>query len=311
MGGLSRTDQLASRPHDRRRRAAGQATAAVLVLAGSFAVGSMVSRIVTEPASSPVTPIAGSVAEPAPSSGPMPSAGPASSVEPAPSVVPTRPASQRPATADRLPLGGFGPYGTSSVTGTDLVALTFDDGPDPRWTPEVLELLRHHRITATFCVVGELVAAYPQLVREIVADGHTLCNHSWRHDNRLGSRTRAAIRADLERTIAAIRDAVPDAPVAYYRQPGGMWTERVVEVAEELGMEPLHWAVDPQDWRQTSVRTLARAVAASPPGAIVLLHDGGGEREVTVSALRLALPELVSRYEVAALPPDGRSPLPL
>ena len=73
---------------------------------------------------------------------------------------------------------------------TPEVALTFDDGPDPTYTPQVLALLRPYRVKATFCVVGENAQAHPDLVRQIVADGHTLCNHSWHHDVLLGTRSR-------------------------------------------------------------------------------------------------------------------------
>ncbi|MFC7479229.1 polysaccharide deacetylase family protein [Luedemannella flava] len=102
-----------------------------------------------------------------------------------------------------------GPLGTWTTTGTRTVALTFDDGPDPRWTPAVLALLRRHRVHATFCLIGRNAARHPKLVRAIVAGGHTLCNHTWRHDIDLGRRSPAAIRADLTATTRAIQRAAP------------------------------------------------------------------------------------------------------
>lgn len=208
-----------------------------------------------------------------------------------------------------LPPDLMGPYGSWRTINAGFVALTFDDGPDPRWTPQVLQLLRDHDAKATFCVVGHLAATYPALVREIAADGHTLCNHSWDHDFGLGSRPRAQISEDLERTNAAIRAAVPGAPISYYRQPGGEWTERVVAVAAELGMSSLHWQVDPQDWRQPAPDVIADLVADSETGAIVLLHDGGGERGATVQALRQVLPVLARRSALDSLPPAARPPV--
>lgn len=208
-----------------------------------------------------------------------------------------------------LPMIGSGPHGTLRTTGAGFVALTFDDGPDPRWTPEVLARLREHRVKATFCVVGQLVEAHPELVRAIAADGHTLCNHSWSHDVGLGNRSRAAIRADLERTNAAIRAVAPGPRVSYYRQPGGAWTKRVVQVAAELGMSSLHWAVDPQDWSRPGAGAIAKAVASDTgAGEIVLLHDGGGERRDTVRALDRFLADLAERYWVDALPPGVDPP---
>ncbi|MEH1102260.1 polysaccharide deacetylase family protein [Micromonospora sp. CPCC 205561] len=200
-----------------------------------------------------------------------------------------------------------GPFGTQTTSGTSLVALTFDDGPDPNYTPQVLALLREHQVRATFCVVGENAQRHPDLVRAIAADGHTLCNHSWNHDVTLGRRSPAAIRADLLRTSAAIRAAVPDAPIAYYRQPGGAWTVQVVTVAQELGLTPLHWTVDPSDWQAPGAdRIAAMVVAAVVPGSVVLLHDAGGDRQGTVDALHRILPDLAGRFEVEALP-DGRT----
>ncbi len=185
-----------------------------------------------------------------------------------------------------LPPTEVGPLGTIRTIGATYAALTFDDGPDPRWTPQVLDLLLQHGVRATFCVLGKNAAAYPELIQQIAADGHTLCNHSWDHALDLGERSKAAIEADLLRTNAAIRAAVPDAEIAYYRQPGGMWTSRVVEVASALGMASLHWTVDPQDWREPRAREISRLVLTHTfPGAIVLLHDGGGDRRNTVQAL--------------------------
>lgn len=210
--------------------------------------------------------------------------------------------------ADTPPVGSpddAGPYGTRTTTGTSQVALTFDDGPDPYYTPQTLAALRAYRVTATFCLVGENARAHPELVRAIVADGHTLCNHSWNHDVLLGSRSYRTIQADLLRTSEAIRAAVPDARITYFRQPGGAWTYPVVSVARDLGMVPLHWTVDPTDWRRPSADTIAgRVTSNTVPGSVVLLHDAGGDRQSTVDALYRILPDLTSRFHVTALPAD-------
>ncbi|MFI9641697.1 polysaccharide deacetylase family protein [Micromonospora sp. NPDC051925] len=202
--------------------------------------------------------------------------------------------------------GGDGPFGSHASTGTPEVALTFDDGPDPTYTPQVLEVLRAYGIKATFCVVGENAQDYPDLVRAIVNDGHTLCNHSWHHDVLLGKRSTALIRADLVRTNDAIHAAVPDARVSYFRQPGGEWTYPVVSVAEGLGMTPLHWTVDTNDWQVPGAAKITSAVTRDTgPGAIVLMHDAGGDRQGTVDALRRMLPDLISRFRLEALPVNG------
>ncbi|MER7331036.1 MULTISPECIES: polysaccharide deacetylase family protein [unclassified Micromonospora] len=203
----------------------------------------------------------------------------------------------------RAPTGADGPFGTQTTSGTSLVALTFDDGPDPLYTPQVLAVLREHRVRATFCVVGENAQSHPDLIRAIVADGHTLCNHSWNHDVTLGEQSPKSIRADLLRTSEAIRAAVPGAPIAYYRQPGGAWTTSVVSVARELGMTPLHWTVDTVDWKVPGAGRIAASVRTQvEPGSVVLLHDAGGDRQGTVDALYEILPDLTSRFRVEALP---------
>jgi peptidoglycan-N-acetylglucosamine deacetylase len=226
---------------------------------------------------------------------------------PRPPAAPIPPAAVQPITGPGrppLPAERGGPFGSRRTTGTPEVALTFDDGPDPSQTPQALALLRRHRVKATFCLVGVNVRAFPGLVRQIAGDGHTLCNHSWGHDVGLGLRSRAGIRDDLARTNEAIRKAAPGARVSYYRQPGGAWTAPIVAVSRELGMTPLHWTVDPQDWRKPGAGSIASTVnSGTTRGAIVLLHDAGGDRRGTISALRSILPNLSRRFRLCALPP--------
>jgi len=216
---------------------------------------------------------------------------------------PDRSAARLPAYAPLAP-DRSGPHGTRRTSGSAAVALTFDDGPHPVHTQQTLDVLRQFGVKATFCLVGRNVVAYPELVRAIAADGHTLCNHSWSHDFDLGSYPTAAIRTDLIRTSEAIRAAAPGHPVSYYRQPGGFWTPAVVEVARELGMTSIHWTIDPADYFQPGAGSITATVTAQAvPGSIVLLHDAGGNRTGTVLALRSILPNLRQRLLVDALPP--------
>jgi peptidoglycan/xylan/chitin deacetylase (PgdA/CDA1 family) len=233
----------------------------------------------------------------APETGPRRPAQPAQAV---PETVPGRPP---------LPLEQGGPFGSRLTTGTPEVALTFDDGPHPQWTPQVLALLAQYHVTATFCLIGVNAAKYPELVRAIVAGGHTLCNHSWSHDMSLGQRDEQRVLDDLRRTNAAIRAAVPQARISYFRQPGGRWSKRVVAAAQQLGMTPLHWRVDPRDWKQVPSNGIANLVTTqATAGSIVLLHDGGGDRRRTLAALRVILPNLLTRFHLGALPPGRDAP---
>jgi peptidoglycan/xylan/chitin deacetylase (PgdA/CDA1 family) len=188
------------------------------------------------------------------------------------------------------------------MTGSKSVALTFDDGPHPTWTPKVLDLLRAQGVKATFCLVGVKVHADPGLVARIVREGHTLCNHSWQHDLDMGKKSEAQIRADLERTNREIRRAVPGAKIPYYRQPGGKWTPAIVTVSRSLGMAPLHWDVDPQDWDKPGAAMISKRVAAhARPGSIVLMHDGGGDRSGTLAACPTVIGQLKKRYGIVGL----------
>jgi peptidoglycan/xylan/chitin deacetylase (PgdA/CDA1 family) len=201
-----------------------------------------------------------------------------------------------------------GPAGSRMGTGGSSVALTFDDGPDPVQTPRMLDLLARYHVKATFCLVGQNVAAHPELVRRIVAEGHTVCNHTWRHSLTLGTQSPAVIRADLQRTNDAIHRAAPEAKIDYMRAPGGNFTPAFVRVAGDLGMKSIYWQLDPRDWDhpagETSSAHRARVITTVKkgvrPGSIVLSHDYG--QPDTIAAYRILIPWLKARYRLVELP---------
>jgi peptidoglycan/xylan/chitin deacetylase (PgdA/CDA1 family) len=171
------------------------------------------------------------------------------------------------------------------------VAFTFDDGPDPRNTPRLLNLLRRDHIRAVFCLWGDHVAQYPDLVRRIVAEGHVLCNHTMHHDD-MSTWTPDAIRADLLETSAAIHEAVPWARIPYFRAPYGAWGA-TPEVAASLGMQPLGWRLAIGDWDPPGTDVLTdRLMTGITEGAVVLMHDGGGDRTQTIEAVAAVTPRL-------------------
>jgi predicted amidohydrolase/peptidoglycan/xylan/chitin deacetylase (PgdA/CDA1 family) len=175
-------------------------------------------------------------------------------------------------------------------TAARTVVLTFDDGPNPPDTLALLDLLDREGVRAVFCLVGEQAARHPDVVRRIVASGHRLGAHSWRHDD-LEDWGVAEVRADLERTLAAIHAAVPGVEVPFYRAPFGHWG-RTIPVAGELGMRPLGWQTAVWDWDQPGTDELVRRICGVVPGGIVLLHDGGGDRRQTVEAVARVIPRL-------------------
>ncbi len=237
-------------------------------------------------------------AAPTAGTGPSPEGAEPSPAERAPSPQPT---AESPVPA-RDPHGG--PMGTRDRTGSNSVALTFDDGPDPNWTPRVLAELRERGVKATFCVIGAYAEAHPDLIADIVHDGHTLCSHTWFHELDLGERSAEEIRANLQRTNDAIEKAVPGAKVEYFRHPGGKWTDRAVRVAADMGMESLHWDVDPSDWDRgvTEAQIRDHVADRTEPGSIVLLHDGASNQAHMFGALGSILDEFERRdYAMAAL----------
>jgi peptidoglycan/xylan/chitin deacetylase (PgdA/CDA1 family) len=194
------------------------------------------------------------------------------------------------------------PPGRSHLVTTGAVALTFDDGPDPSWTPRVLAMLTAAHVHATFCLVGRQVQKHPELVRAIVRGGHTVCNHTWSHDELLSTRPAARIVAEMQRTQAAIRAASGVTPLLF-RAPGGRWTPQLEAVARAQGLRPLKWNVDPRDWAQPGwVHVVGVVVATLRPGGIVLLHDGGGDRIQTLVALKWMLIQLPRRHYSFQLP---------
>ncbi|GAA3970752.1 polysaccharide deacetylase family protein [Thermobifida alba] len=196
---------------------------------------------------------------------------------------------------------------TTTGQSGQTVALTFDDGPDPDDTPALLSVLSRHQVKAVFCLWGDHVRQHPDIVRQIVRQGHTLCNHSMRHDD-LGNWSAAQIRADLVATNAAIREAVPGAAIPYFRAPYGSWGQSP-QVAADLGMQPLGWAMDIADWEPPGTAELVRRLNDRvTPGAVILLHDGGGDRSQTVQAVDQVIPQWKAQGWTFTLPAGSDSP---
>jgi peptidoglycan/xylan/chitin deacetylase (PgdA/CDA1 family) len=193
---------------------------------------------------------------------------------------------------------------TSTRHGGTTVSFTFDDGPNPVDTPQLLEVLRRHHVHAVFCLWGDHVRENPELVRAIVAGGHTLCNHTMHHDD-MSTWTPEQIKADLKQTSALIHQAAPGVPIRYFRAPYGSWGQ-TPQVAADLGMQPLGWRMDIGDWEPPGTDELVRRLEERvTPGAVVLMHDGGGDRSQTVAAVDRIIPELRSlgyRFDLPARP---------
>ena len=213
---------------------------------------------------------------------------------------------------DFVPGGAINPTPTpvNLAQGTgNVAALTFDDGPNPNTTPELLDFLKSHDIKAVFCVIGQVInqPGGADLLKRIVAEGHTLCNHSTNFDD-MGSLTAAQAQQRMMENLAIIRTALgnPNAKVPYFRAPNGSWGA-TQNVAVALGMQPLAVVNTISDWETQDIPTLtANLRAAMKPGEIVLCHDGGGDRSGTLAAVEDGC-RRTARRRVDLHPPDRRA----
>lgn len=193
-----------------------------------------------------------------------------------------------------------------SATGDRNVYLTFDDGPDPRWTASILDVLAEYGVPATFFVIGACAAAYPKLIQRMIAEGHEVGNHTMTHPD-LSRCEPAEVEHEIQSASDVIRAVCPEAPMRHIRAPYGIWTDQVRAISTKAGLIPLHWSVDPRDWSRPGVPAIVDAVLASVrPGAVVLLHDGcpPGEREQAVDCGRDQTLEALSRL-IPALGEQG------
>lgn len=153
------------------------------------------------------------------------------------------------------------------------IAMTFDDGPSEKLTPELLDILAQHHIHATFFVIGKNVVEHPEIVQRAVREGHEIGNHSWTHP--LFARMQdASVRAELQKTDDAIRAAIGARPVLM-RPPYGSITARQKKwIYLEFGYRSILWDVDPLDWKRPGPAVVTRRIVKETrPGSIILSHD--------------------------------------
>ncbi|MFF0201190.1 polysaccharide deacetylase family protein [Streptomyces sp. NPDC005017] len=181
----------------------------------------------------------------------------------------------------------------SSDKGERGVNITIDDGPDPVYTPQVLDVLEEYGVKATFCMVGTQAQAHPDLVKKVVAAGHRLCDHSVSHDTTMDKQSQAYQSQQILEAERMITKASGGVRPMYYRAPGGAFTPYSRTLAASRGMRPLGWNVDTKDFEQPGADAIVATVKRElPNGPTLLFHDAGGDRSQTVDALREVLPWL-------------------
>ncbi len=187
---------------------------------------------------------------------------------------------------------------SSHVNEENKIALTFDDGPHPVYTPIILDILKEYNIHATFFLIGENAQRYPELVRRIQSEGHEIGNHTYCHA-KLKENTPEKIREEIlnaEDILLQIGDQRPK----LLRPPGGLYDRNVCDAAKGLDYDIILWTIDTLDWAHTPVGEIVEKVEKNiRSGDIILCHDFvGGGPSPTPEAVRILIPKLLGReYE--------------
>jgi peptidoglycan-N-acetylglucosamine deacetylase len=212
-----------------------------------------------------------------------------------------------------LGIGGFAYASrrpTSQIFGRTLIApripselaLTFDDGPNPAWTPRLLDILAEHNVQATFFMIGKFAKSEPDLARRVADAGHLIGNHTWTHPDL--SRTRSAnVLDELTRTSDTLA-GITGKPVVYFRPPFGARRPYVLKLARQLGLIPVTWNAMTSDWSEPSADNIAQNLVSkidshqnSGYASNIVLHDGShrgqnADRGPSITAAE----KLVERY---------------
>lgn len=198
-------------------------------------------------------------------------------------------------------------------TARPVVAMTFDDGPHPTLTPQLLDILAQRQIRATFFLVGTRVARHPAVARRIVAEGHEIGNHTWSHPS-LSGLGDAGILREIDRATRAIHETVGRAPVTMRPPYGNLTGRQRLMVHRERNLPTVLWSIDPEDWRRPGPDIVAsRIVNSSHPGGVVLAHDiqSGTVRAMpeTLDTLRMRGYQFVTVSELIGWPRWGEPPI--
>jgi peptidoglycan/xylan/chitin deacetylase (PgdA/CDA1 family) len=294
---------LMRRPMSTSRSARLSLAVALAVLLGTWLALPHLSPAPASPGAAGPPPASPGAASPPPAS-PKPSPGPhrSSGHTPAPPASkPATPGPTAPAVSATAAFTMAQVPGTAAPPGEKVIALTFDDGPDARYTPQVLAVLQQFQVPATFFMIGWEAIDHPDLVRQVAAAGEGIGNHTWNHLN-LTTLTPATWTVQVDETTALL-DSLTGRRIGCVRPPGGHVNPDVEAHLASEGQTAVLWDDDPRDWtRPGTAAIVRRAIAEARPGGIIEMHDGGGDRSETVQALPAIITALRAQgYSFAAL----------
>jgi peptidoglycan-N-acetylglucosamine deacetylase len=167
------------------------------------------------------------------------------------------------------------------------IAITFDDGPDGKYTPEILDVLKEYNVKATFFLLGQNMEYYPEMARRIVDEGHAVGNHSYSHPDFRYLTVEDALQKQVIKTQQVFEDILGFRP-AYFRPPYGAVTDEQIRVLCEEGMIIIDWSIETFDWSDTQnspEKILNRIKKYHHGGAVILMHSAGGDRSNSITVL--------------------------
>jgi polysaccharide deacetylase family sporulation protein PdaB len=182
-------------------------------------------------------------------------------------------------------------------TDQKVIAITFDDGPHPKDTPKILDILKQYNAKATFFAIGRKVEQFPELALREVAEGHEIANHTYNHIYFGNGISKEKIIQEIVKSQNAIYSVTGQQP-KFFRPPGGYYNEKIVNAAKEAGFQVVMWSwhQDTFDWRTPGVEKIVnRVLRNAKKGDIILFHDYVRGKSQTIEALTKILPELQKR----------------